>query len=171
MVTVLPDGGRPQSQRTDAEQVPFPHKLITAPGCGGGIIVLRKTPPGGSQAGFRDISTPRSHAPSNVRLHRDFCTSAQPEGHRQGWYYLSTVLDDFSRYIVAFRLVTQSGRTRLGQPRDTRRKLTLRQRSTWDPCGGEVFTIGGAFTLQRMPRAIAEKCATSLPKCSLLYRH
>jgi transposase InsO family protein len=28
-----------------------------------------------------------------------------------GWYYLSTVLDDFSRYIVAFRLVTQSGRT------------------------------------------------------------
>jgi transposase InsO family protein len=28
-----------------------------------------------------------------------------------GWYYLSTVLDDFSRYIVAFRLVTESGRT------------------------------------------------------------
>jgi hypothetical protein len=30
----------------------------------------------------------------------------------------------------------------LGQPRDTRRKMTLRQRSTWDPCRGEVFTIG-----------------------------
>jgi hypothetical protein len=103
MVTVLPDGGRPQSQRTDAEQVPFPHKLITAPGCGGGIIVLRKTPPGGSQAGFRDISTPRSHAPSNVRLHRDFSeqgTSAQPEGHRLG---LVLPLDRARRLLALYR--------------------------------------------------------------------
>jgi len=27
-----------------------------------------------------------------------------PQDHRLGWYYLSTVLDDFSRYIVAWRL-------------------------------------------------------------------
>jgi hypothetical protein len=111
--------------------------------------------------------------------------------------HLSTVLDDFSRYIVAlaghligglvntillhaeeaqvrgflirctkcesYNSMEGHGRLLSRQPRDTRRKITLRQRSTWDPCRGEVFTIGGAFRLQRMPRATAEKCATSLP--------
>jgi putative transposase len=28
------------------------------------------------------------------------------EGHRLGWFYLSTILDDFSRYIVAWKLCT-----------------------------------------------------------------
>jgi hypothetical protein len=90
--------------------------------------------------------------------------------------HLSTVLDDFSRYIVAlaghligglvntillhaeeaqvrgflirctkcesYNSMEGHGRLLSRQPRDTRRKITLRQRSTWDPCRGEVFTIG-----------------------------
>ena len=29
-----------------------------------------------------------------------------PGGHRLGWFYLSSVLDDFSHYIVAWKLCT-----------------------------------------------------------------
>ena len=29
-----------------------------------------------------------------------------PQGHRVGWFYLSTILDDFSRYIIAWKLCT-----------------------------------------------------------------
>jgi transposase InsO family protein len=33
-----------------------------------------------------------------------------------GWFYLSTVLDDFSRYIVAWKLCTSCGRQMLPTP-------------------------------------------------------
>ena len=34
------------------------------------------------------------------------CASYSTQDHRLGWVYLSTVLDDFSRYIIAWKLCT-----------------------------------------------------------------
>jgi putative transposase len=57
---------------------------------------------------------------SSYRLRRDRQMDGHEEGpgHQRyfrivnwGWYYLSTVLDDFSRYIVAWRLSATMGAT------------------------------------------------------------
>ena len=63
------------------------HDLIASPA----FIVMKAADE------FKDKTT----APNQLwqRLHLS-------QGHRLGWFYLSTVLDDFSRYIIAWKLCT-----------------------------------------------------------------
>jgi len=94
-----------------------------------------------------------------------------------GWYYLSTVLDDFSRYIVAFKLCTTMGAamSRRRWIRRCRRPTSARLPSASDrACSAIIFIWISSFRNHLLPlsarlRRTAAHNLVRDPVCGLVF--